>query len=164
MNAADGIGGKDPIRVPMSLSDLIILIIVGLIVSSTIGVLAWYGSGWISHLSTKGMYLGRGNDGISASVLPEFHTAKAWAAEGQVEKAIRIAEAEEAKRPGHYEGNLLLAQWHCELQRHRKGLACLDRILINPLTTPDQRSVATDWKRQIEAFLREKESVKQKGA
>jgi hypothetical protein len=134
-----------------------IIIFTGVVVVAILFALTWFGSEWFSHLATKGFYMVRGNDGVSASVRPEFHTAKGWADEGQIEKAIRIAIAEEAKEPGHYEGNLLLCQWFCQVQKHRQGLACIERILNNPSTTRDQATTARDWKRRLEEFIREKE-------
>lgn len=132
------------------MSTFLTIILVALTVTVVIGLITFFSTHWFSHIAVRP---GRaGNDGVSAGLRPELVAAKSWAKDGAWKKAIQIAEAELAKEPSHYEGNLLLAEWHAQLGHWEKARPGLHRILSSPAATEAQKAVARQWLLDLHAY------------
>ncbi len=127
---------------------LIIIWILAFAGACILGTMIWRLTGWLANTAIQPLVVSSHYD-VSSSFLPDMKMAKTLAAEGQVDQAIKLANAEVAKQPGNYEGNLLLAQWYCDLGQFNKALRCLKTITENPDATDAQKEVANKWTSQV---------------
>lgn len=107
-----------------------------------IPVIAW----WISEGFSRTL---EGTHRLTG-LRPSFQLAKSSLKTGDTEGAMALTLEELEKDPLNYEGLLLMAQIHLDLDQPKEALKQLDKIINNPGATRGQVDIARSEKQRIE--------------
>jgi hypothetical protein len=83
----------------------------------------------------------------------EFGAAKALHKHGELDDALLHTKRELEKDPQNYEGLLLLAQIHIDLEKPERALETIDRLLADTPLTEEQRIAVSTTRQSLEDSL-----------
>jgi hypothetical protein len=90
---------------------------------------------------------------LTTGVRAEFGAAKALHKHGDLDDALKHTRAELEKEPYSYEGLLLLAQIHIDLDQPERAMKAVDLILERTQLTEDQRKLIQQTRKAVEESL-----------
>ena len=130
---------------------------IGLLAIIWSDVLGHYTSGWFTDFLHRDI-------SSETGMKPDFRYAKNHRRDGEPQKALAAIQHELGKDPKNFEGLLMLAETHEDLNQPGAALAQLAIILDNPEATEEQKEVARreqDNCRQLQRHLEEAAFFKQ---
>jgi len=131
----------------LNLGPIITVVVIAFLAFIWANVGSHYASGWVVN------FLHRDVSSVTG-IKPEYRFAKNHRRDGEIKEAVAAIEHELTKDPKNFEGLMLLAEIHEDLNQPEAALERLDVILRNPEATREQTELARHEKERCQQMLR----------